>query len=79
MKFNILVIDDEKNIREGLQAALEMDGYNVATAENGKAGLSYAAANDVDLIITDLRMPVMSGEEVLAKAAADFGACPSLC
>ena len=62
MKFNVLVIDDEKNIREGLAAALEMDGYSVATAENGKAGLEWAAANGVDLIITDLRMPVMSGE-----------------
>ncbi len=76
MKFSILVIDDEKNIREGLAAALEMDGYSVATAENGKAGLEYAAANDIDLIITDLRMPVMSGEEVLSKAATDFPGVP---
>ena len=65
MKFNILVIDDEPNIREGLADALKMDGYDVALAEDGKKGLEYAATHDVDLIITDLRMPVMSGEEVL--------------
>lgn len=76
MKFNILVIDDEPNIREGLADALKMDGYDVAVAEDGKKGLEYAATHDVDLIITDLRMPVMSGEEVLAKAVSDFPGVP---
>ncbi len=76
MKFNILVIDDEQNIREGLATALEMDGYNVATASDGKAGLDYAAAHEVDLIITDLRMPVLSGEEVLSKVVADYPGVP---
>ncbi len=76
MKFNILVIDDEQNIREGLATALEMDGYNVATAADGKSGLDYAAAHEVDLIITDLRMPVVSGEEVLSKVVSDYPGVP---
>ena len=43
MKFNILIIDDEKNIREGLSASLEMEGYNTVLAENGKVGLELFA------------------------------------
>ena len=39
MKFNILIIDDDKYIREGLAAALEMDGYNVVLADDGESGL----------------------------------------
>ena len=67
MKFNILIIDDEKNIREGLSASLEMEGYNTVLAENGKDGLELFAKGDIDLVITDLRMPQVTGEEVLEK------------
>ena len=67
MKFNILIIDDEKNIREGLSASLEMEGYNTVLAENGKEGLELFAKGDIDLVITDLRMPQVTGEEVLDK------------
>ncbi|MCQ2595628.1 MAG: sigma-54 dependent transcriptional regulator [Treponemataceae bacterium] len=70
MKFNILIIDDEKNIRQGLAAALEIDGYNVLMADNGETGLQLALRGDIDLIITDLRMPGISGEEVLQKVTA---------
>ena len=67
MKFSILVIDDEKNIREGLAMALEDEGYEVITADNGKTGLDIALKDEVDLVITDLKMPEISGEEVLRK------------
>ena len=67
MKFNILIIDDEKNIREGLSASLEMEGYNTVLAENGKEGLELFAKGYIDLVITDLRMPQVTGEEVLEK------------
>ena len=53
MKFKILVIDDEKNIREGLQMALEDEGYEVLTAEDGTDGLQKALSEVVDLVITD--------------------------
>lgn len=76
MKFNILIIDDEKNIREGLAAALEMDGYNVVLAPDGETGLQLVGRGDIDLVITDLRMPGISGEEVLAKVTSESPGLP---
>ena len=76
MKFTILVIDDEKNIREGLSMALEDEGYEVITAEDGKKGLEKALYDSVDLIITDLRMPLVSGEEILKKVVTEQPSIP---
>lgn len=76
MKFNILIIDDEKNIREGLGAALEMDGYTVFLASDGKQGLEVLERGDIDLVITDLRMPGVSGEEILAKVTGETPGVP---
>lgn len=76
MKFTILVIDDEKNIREGLSMALEDEGYDVITAEDGKKGLEKALYDSVDLIITDLRMPLISGEEILKKVVTELPSIP---
>ena len=76
MKFTILVIDDEKNIREGLSMALEDEGYEVITAEDGKKGLEKALCDAVDLIITDLRMPLISGEEILKKVVTELPSIP---
>ncbi len=67
MKYTILIIDDEKNIREGLAMALEDEGYEILTAGDGKSGLDMALKEDVDLVITDLKMPEISGEEVLQQ------------
>ncbi len=76
MKFKILIIDDEKNIREGLATALEMDGYNTVVAENGEKGLECVNKGDIDLVITDLRMPGISGEEVLQKITSEIPGLP---
>lgn len=76
MKFTILIIDDEKNIREGLAAAFEMDGYNVRIAADGKEGLSFIEKGDIDLVITDLRMPGISGEDVLRKVTTETPGIP---
>ena len=76
MMFTILIIDDEKNIREGLAANFEMEGYNVKTSSNGADGLKLIAKGDIDLVITDLRMPGISGEEVLAKVTAETPGVP---
>lgn len=67
MKFTILIIDDEKNIREGLKAAFEGENYKVALAADGAEGLARIARGDIDLVITDLRMPGVTGEQVLEK------------
>lgn len=76
MKFTILIIDDEKNIREGLAASFEMDGYDVCLAADGKEGLSYIEKGGIDLVITDLRMPGLSGEEVLRRVTTETPGIP---
>ena len=76
MKFRILIIDDEKNIREGLQMALEDEGYDVLTAEDGTAGLQKALSEVVDLVITDLRMPGIGGQEVLRRVTSETPGVP---
>ena len=77
MKFTILIIDDEKNIREGLAADFEMDGYNVKIAANGKEGLDLISRGDIDLVITDLRMPgSVSGEQVLREVTTKMPGIP---
>ena len=64
----VLVIDDERAIRYSMKEILEMEGYEVETAENGEEGLSKAEKEKYDAIFCDLKMPVMDGTEVLAKA-----------
>ncbi len=76
MKFRVLVIDDEKNIREGLAIALEDEGYEVITACDGKIGLEKALKDDVDLVITDLKMPEISGEDVLKQVISQTPGVP---
>ena len=69
MKFTLLIIDDEKNIRDGLAANFELEDYNVKTASSGEEGIELMSKGDIDLVITDLRMPGISGEEVLKHVA----------
>ena len=76
MKFTILVIDDEKNIRNGLAANFEMEDYKVKTASSGKEGLSIVSKGDIDLVVTDLRMDGMSGEEVLRRITTETPGIP---
>ena len=71
MKYRLLVAEDEKNIREGLAKALEMDGHEVAAAADGKEALERFGKGDIDLVISDLKMPGLSGEQLLEKIHAD--------
>lgn len=66
----IIVIDDEKNIREGIKRSLEYEGYEVVIAEDGQKGIDEIYKGGIDLIITDLKMPEKSGEEVLKTIQA---------
>lgn len=59
----ILIVDDEEDIRKVLGKRLEMAGYQVMTAGNGKAGIETAAREKPDLIIMDVMMPEMNGFE----------------
>jgi len=67
VNFRLLVIDDEKNIREGLAESLMGDGYDVVCAENGEEGWKLFSNGDIDLVITDLKMPGMGGEELMRR------------
>lgn len=61
----ILVIDDERAIRNTLKDILEFEGYTVEVAENGRIGLESALSSTFDLIFTDIKMPEMDGLEFL--------------
>jgi len=61
----ILVIEDEKNIRETIQEILELNSFTVSTAENGLVGVAKALQFKPDLIICDVMMPEMDGFETL--------------
>ncbi|MDR2633570.1 MAG: sigma-54 dependent transcriptional regulator [Treponema sp.] len=76
MKFKLLVVDDEKNIREGLAASLEMDGHEVVTAAQGDEGWKRFQKGDLDLVITDLRMAGLSGEDLLKRITAESPGIP---
>jgi nitrogen regulation protein NR(I) len=64
----ILVVDDEPNLRRVLSAQLERDGYDVHSAEDGEQALAILKEHHIDLVITDLRMPRIDGMELLRRA-----------
>ena len=76
MKFNILVVDDELNIRVGLGKSLEMDGYVVYLAEDGNEALKLMMRIEIDLVLSDLRMPGLSGEELLKRISSAYPTVP---
>jgi two-component system NtrC family response regulator len=63
----ILVVDDEKNYLVVLEALLGPEGYEMLTAENATDALKVVRESDIDLIITDMKMPGMSGMELLEE------------
>ena len=65
MKNKILIVDDEKNTREGLKWALEEKNVEVGLASDGREAIDLLAAQNFDIVITDLKMPHMDGLELL--------------
>lgn len=63
MKKNILIIEDDQDIREGIRILLEGEGFSVTEAKNGKEGLDRLDA-ETDLVILDIMMPGISGLKV---------------
>lgn len=76
MKYTILIADDEKNIRNGIAEYLEAEGYETLTAEDGKEAIAEINKGFVDLVITDLKMPTISGLEVLKYVVSHFPTMP---
>ena len=89
---NILIIDDDKLVREATRTVLATKGYDVVAVEDGKAGIAAAEAGQFDLAIVDLFMPGMDGLKVIETirrskpnlpmiAASGFmfgGVCPEM-
>jgi CheY-like chemotaxis protein len=63
----ILLVDDEKHIRELYRSELEDEGYSVSLAESGKEALTAVENDPPDLIVLDIQMPGMDGIETLEK------------
>ncbi|MFP4382904.1 MAG: sigma-54-dependent transcriptional regulator [Spirochaetia bacterium] len=76
MNFTLLIVDDEKNIREGLGKALGQEGYEVILAANGEEASKLVETETVDLVIADLKMPKMGGQELLQRIASAYPTVP---
>ena len=71
----VLIVDDEKNIREGIKCFIEWDALGctvVNSCANGIAALEYIESNPVDIVITDVKMPVMDGLELCKNISEKY-------
>jgi two-component system cell cycle response regulator CpdR len=66
----ILITEDEDSLRSFVARALRMDGHDTVEAADGAEGLEALAGGNFDLLLSDIRMPVMDGIELTHKAAA---------
>src|ERR1700749_3944631 len=74
MSTKIAIIEDDQAISQMYRIKFEAEGYEVETAENGKLGLELVEKLRPDIILLDLMMPEMNGDEMLAKMrATDWG------
>jgi len=74
MAYNILLVDDSPAMRSFLRRVLDLSGLEVGRcleAGNGQEALDLLAREWIDLVLTDLNMPVMDGEELVRRLAAD--------
>ena len=69
-KGTVLVVDDERKIRDTVTLYLERDGYDVVQAASGEAALAAVAPSHTDLVVLDLMLPGLTGEEVTAAIRA---------
>lgn len=67
MKRTILIVEDSESIRKLVQFNLSKAGYNVISANNGQEALNFFKGETIDLLLTDLHMPVMNGLELITE------------
>jgi two-component system response regulator MprA len=75
---NILVVDDEPDVRKSLKTALELEGFDVATAEDGLQAVVRLSEDGVDAVVLDVAMPYVDGIEVCRRVRAAGNAVPIL-
>jgi two-component system response regulator (stage 0 sporulation protein F) len=61
----VLIVDDQKGIQQMLQAFFEIEGYETVTANNGSEAVEWVKKGNIDLVIMDVKMPIMGGIEAL--------------
>ncbi len=72
----ILLVDDDRTVRDAMRARLEAQGYTCAEADHGALALEWLETQHADLVITDNRMPVLSGLEFLGRLKWKSRSCP---
>jgi DNA-binding response OmpR family regulator len=70
-KKKILVVDDDNNLRKVLSDKLSLSGFDTITASNGKEGLEKALEFHPDVILLDILMPIMNGQQMLKELRED--------
>ena len=78
MSTHILIIDDEQNYLLILETLLSDEGYAVTTLQDPELAMDYLEESEVDILITDMKMPRMSGQQVLEQVRRDFPHIPVL-
>ena len=73
---NLLVVDDEEMFLVQVRETLQLDGYHVVTARDGREALQRLQEDNYDLVISDLRMPEMGGMELLCEIVDHFSHLP---
>ncbi|HCU53362.1 MAG TPA: hypothetical protein DIC36_03460, partial [Gammaproteobacteria bacterium] len=76
MKRTVLVVDDEANMQKVMRMVLEDVGYAVITAGSAEAALPHLRKDDVDVLVTDVRMPGMGGEALITRSRSEHPEVP---
>jgi YesN/AraC family two-component response regulator len=71
-KANILIVDDEEQIRQMLSRHFRFQGYNIFEAENGVKALEVLGKQRIEVVITDMMMPEMNGEQLLRRIRQEY-------
>ena len=71
-KQRILIVDDDESLRRVMQVQLEQEGYSVTSASGGQAAMNTLERSPQDLMIVDLKMPGLSGVEVLKRVRTEY-------
>ncbi|MBM2810842.1 MAG: sle [Chloroflexi bacterium] len=75
---HILVVDDDPNIRQAIQWALEDDGLKVETAADGRQAVERVAAHRPSLMVLDMALPLLDGRQVVQELRANYGDAPPI-